>query len=687
MIIEEEFPSPFVSVLAEHESWRKEVYRPIYHVHKWWANRLGSVFRAIIIGSCSHESSSIESQFYKHVKFPDVVIFDPFMGSGTTVGEAIKLGCKVIGKDINPVSYMMTKTALQSYSKTEVEKTFQDISKLVEDKIMSFYSTKLKNGQKRPILYYFWIKMIPCPECREEIELFKKRIFVKNAYPNKVPDARACCPQCGAINHLRFDDTKKKCDKCGFNYNPQKGTIKNSIVSCPFCNTNFKLIDEVRRKKSIMDTKMYAKCVLLDDGKRSYQSIDSLDVQNYQRANKIIKNFMMYIPRQKINPGYNTNQILNYNYQYWYQMFNSRQLVCIAYLVSAIRKIENPDIKLLFACLLSGTLEFNNTFTSFKGEGTGAVRHLFAHHILKPELMSLEANVWGTTKSSGSFLTLFHSRILRALDYKQNPFELKVSTENGLRKSTKVFGISNQINQKIVSTYKQFQKDQGVYLSVGDSSKTDLTSCSIDLVITDPPFFDNVHYSQLSDFFFVWLRKMLGKLDWLNGDTSRSCLEVQSTSMEEFTEKLTSVLKECRRVLKNDGILVLTYHHSRTEGWLSLYHALRQSGFTVENTYPVKSEMTVAVSIHQSTNPITYDLIVVCRKNNKTTRTVNELTINENAERNTLNKIKKIENASLKISHADKKIILIGSLMSEISKINDFTKEIKILEKLTRGIS
>ena len=56
--------------------------------------------------------------------------------------------------------------------------------------------------------------------------------------------------------------------------------------------------------------------------------------------------------------------------------------------------------------LFSGTLEFNNLFASYKGEGTGAVRHMFAHHILKPERTPIEANVWGTPKSSGSFSSL-----------------------------------------------------------------------------------------------------------------------------------------------------------------------------------------------------------------------------------------------------------------------------------------
>ena len=105
-------------------------------------------------------------------------------------------------------------------------------------------------------------------------------------------------------------------------------------------------------------------------------------------------------PRVAIEPGYNTNQALGYNYRFWHEMFNERQLLCLSVLAERIRQIDDPALRQLFTCLFSGMLEFNNMFASYKGEGTGAVRHMFAHHILKPERVPLEANVWGTPKSS-----------------------------------------------------------------------------------------------------------------------------------------------------------------------------------------------------------------------------------------------------------------------------------------------
>ena len=129
-------------------------------------------------------------------------------------------------------------------------------------------------------------------------------------------------------------------------------------------------------------------------------------------------------------------------------------------------------------------------FCSFKGEGTGAVRPLFYNHILKNELMPLEANPWGCKASSGSFSTLFETRILRMLDYKERPFELKVNPNN---KAEKVF-LNCSGNPEIFYSEDYMAPDRAIVICK-DSAHTSMPDESVDLVVTDPPFFDNVNYS------------------------------------------------------------------------------------------------------------------------------------------------------------------------------------------------
>ena len=211
---------------------------------------------------------------------------------------------------------------------------------------------------------------------------------------------------------------------------------------------------------------------------------------------------------------------------------------CFAYrfLAERVRKIPDSTIRELFTCLFSGLLEFNNMFASYKGEGTGAVRHMFAHHVLKPERVPLEANVWGTPKSSGSFMTMFRGRIARALEYAQDPFELTTRSEGNRRKTEKVYGLSEPLRFDIATDLRGFNEGRQVYLSWGDSARTELRSGSIDAVVTDPPFFDNVHYSQLADFFHVWQQHVLGSAAQGCAPTTRTDAEVQHADVATFTE-------------------------------------------------------------------------------------------------------------------------------------------------------
>lgn len=683
--IENGFPIGTISQLAEAESWRKEIYRPIYYLHKWWARRLGSVFRAIILASCIGQDEDVEQLFYRKVKFPDVVIFDPFMGSGTTIGEAVKLGCRVIGRDINPVATTMVTAALQRYSRTEVKQVFQSLQNTLSLQIQSFYKTRLPTGQQADILYYFWVKTVPCPLCNCEVELFKSRIFAKHAIPKKYPKAKSICPECNAINDVKYNDKMAQCYHCDSAYNPQSGNVKKARAVCLSCQAEFKIVEAVRRLNGPPTHKMYAKLVLTNEGEKIYLPIDEYDHESYRRAEILLKKLWHYIPQVQITPGYNTNQVLNYNYTYWHQMFNTRQLACIALLISEIQKITTPELKTLFASLLSGTLEFNNMFCSFKGEGTGAVRHMFSHHILKPEFAPLEANLWGTPKSSGSFSTLFKSRILRALDYKDKPFELKLATSNGKRHSNKVFHIGSQLNKDITNDYKDFVGSDSVYLSCGDSAKTDLPDQSVDLVITDPPFFDNVHYSQLADFFYVWLRQILDGNSYFKLSTTRSTQEVQDTEIETFTSKLTSVFSECQRVLKNNGLLVFTYHHSRIEGWVSIYEAVRKAGFHITHTHPVKAEMAVSVPIQQSKVPVQFDLIIVCRKDSPpASQTKSNSFLLSTCIGETKSIVNKLQEVSINVSLGDIKVILMGCILSKLSTLNNISEEISTIYKVEK---
>ncbi len=678
-IEEDAFPFEALSDIAEIESWRKEINRPTTHIHKWWAQRLGTVFRALTIGAFAPSGANVFDLFYKPVRIPGVTVFDPFMGSGTTLAEAVKLGAKAIGRDINPVAHFLVNCALSAHDRTAIVETFRAIERDVADEVRSYYRATLRDGTQADVLYTFWVKTVDCPSCAVPVDLFGSQIFARHAYPKKVPRAQAVCPHCGGINIVHVEDRVAKCSACQNSFDPSVGPANGQGATCPSCDHRFPIAKTIRASGKPPAHRMYAKLVLLPDGSKAYHSITDEDRALFAKAERALVSRKNAYPVVAIEPGYNTNQALGYNYRYWHEMFNARQLLCLSILAERIRNISDPVLRDLFTCLFSGALEFNNMFASYKGEGTGAVRHMFAHHILKPERVPLEANLWGTPKSSGSFSTMFEGRIRRALDYADDPFELHLPSGKG-SKTVKIFGLSEKIGAPIAQTYRAFAKGERVYLSCGDSGSTDLPDGSVDAVLTDPPFFDNVHYSQLADFFHVWQRHILGANGYREPDTTRSAGEVQNSDEVGFTDRLTAVWRESHRVMQDDGLLVFTYHHSRPLGWRCVLQALMAAGFGISAAHPIKAEMSVAIPKLQAKEPIDLDIILVCRKRSrmKTHRWSGDLlgTVAPPAEA----QAERLRASSRKLSRNDVRIIVMAQLLRQLSRSPTIASALKLLD-------
>jgi putative DNA methylase len=609
--IEHGFPIVPISRLAERESWRKELGRPLYHIHKWWATRLGSVFRAIVLGALSDANSSIWDEFYEKHDFRDKVVLDPFMGSGTTLGEALKLGCSVVGCDINPVSTFLVRQALTPVSEKTLRETFKALEQSVSGEIKRYYTTAdRETGKPIPVLYAFWVKEVETPK-GERIPLFSNYVFSRDAYPKKRPKAQIVCPSCWHVFQGRYDDESATCPQCSHTYNPQAGPASGQTLTGK-AGDQYKIKSLLPSDGSPPPERLYALMALRENGEKVYLAPTEADFALYREATERLSKEDLPIPTALVRPGHNTNQARGYGFTKWADFFNDRQRLCLGLLLREILKIEDLAAQEQMLCLFSSTLEFNNRFCSFKGEGTGAVRHMFSHHILKPERTPLESSVWGSSRCSGTFSTLFESRLLPAKRYLDAPFELGTPLDDG--KAAKVIA-SDPIKPEIVSEWSSNHAEKTALILNGDSSSLPLPNQSVDAVITDPPYFDFIHYSELSDFFYAWLKPALdGRYPSFEGSDSSASGEVQHKEAAFFARQLGGVLKESTRVLKTDGVLAFSFHHSRSEGWGAIYEALSSAGLAVVASHPLHAELRAASPKSAARDPISLDAILVCRK-------------------------------------------------------------------------
>lgn len=620
--LECDFPLVEVSQIAEQESWRKEINRPLYHIHKWWATRLGSVFRAITLAALSKPGSNTWARFYTQHDFAGKVVLDPFMGSGTTLGEAVKLGAKTIGCDINPVSTFLVRQAFTPASEEQLRTAFAALESDVAPEIKRYYQTRDPiSGELIPVLYFFWVKTVITPE-GETIPLLSRYVFSQDAYPKKKPKAQIVCPGCWGVIEDRYDATAITCHHCDHHFNPQVGPAAGQHVTSSE-GKRYRIKELLPEDGSPPQHRLYAMMALRPDRSKVYLSARDDDFALYEEAQKRLASEELPLPVSGVRTGHNTDQALGYSYTKWRDFFNARQLLCLGLLLRGILKIEDVAIQEQLLCLFSSTLEFNNLFCSFKGEGTGAVRHMFSNHILKPERAPLENSVWGTDRSSGTFCTLFESRLLRAKRYLDEPFEIDFEYDlNGQRIGSRKVIASQAIRARHVDTWAELNAaDHGMMILNGDSSRLPIPDASIDAVVTDPPYFDFIHYSELSDFFFAWLSPVLrDRYPWFARADSSDAGEVQHKDPRVFARQLASVFTECRRVLKDDGVLAFSFHHSRAEGWAAIYEAITKAGLSVVAAHPVHAEFRAASPKIAAKDPISLDAILVCKKLGTLTR-------------------------------------------------------------------
>jgi adenine-specific DNA methylase len=590
--------------------------KPVYQMHKWWARRLGSVFRAIILSAFSRNDETDETiwrRFTEGTNLAGKIILDPFMGGGTTIIEGLRLGCRVIGVDINPVAWFVTKKEAEPVDLDRLDAAFHHLEHTVGRQIRQYYQTTCPKGHSAEAMYFFWIKTAACAECGKLVKLFPNYELSRRDDKNV-----SVCPRCWQIIETKGYTSKTKCRECGHIFDPRQGIAGRGIFRCDDCGKEQKILNAVILKGSALDTEMHAiegycgecgrffKRVEVDDKLRWDQTRSEFEQKADQRL----------FPRQAIPAqGRSDPRPINHGYTHFWHMFNARQLLCLSLLLEEIQKLPDQNVKELLLVAFSDCLEANNMFCKYEIEWH-KISVFFGLHAYHPIERPTENNVWGTKFGRGTFVKCYE-KVRRAKAYCQNPYE-RLWDYRGRRYSQqtdgeKIAGQSSKTFEELVQT------DGAMLLRCQSSEKFDfLPDKAVDAVITDPPYFDNVQYAELADFFHVWLRLVLKEsYPWFNPEYSNNPNEIVKNdkigkTTDFFNSGLRRVFTECRRVLKDDGLLVFTFHHNQTWAWEGLARLLADAGFYISATPIVRSEGKSG--FHSSEGNIRYDAVFVCRK-------------------------------------------------------------------------
>jgi putative DNA methylase len=265
--------------------------------------------------------------------------------------------------------------------------------------------------------------------------------------------------------------------------------------------------------------------------------------------------------------------------------------------------------------LISTSLEFNSLLCGYKGAGIrrpGAIRHVFSHHAYSFPYTALENNPVLSARRSGTLKRLFHDRILKAGRWAVEPVE-RLITADGRQQKVPIRGEIDS-GEPVADWESLAEGNQRFLVLQADSATLEIPEGIVDFVVTDPPYYDSVQYSDLSNFFRVWLRLLLPKeADWRYDPLDSAVSEGNISGRHKYGKVLGEIWKACYQALDKDrGRLIFTFHHWNHEAWAELTASLKSAGFVLANRYVVFSENPISVHI-RDLKALKHDTILVLK--------------------------------------------------------------------------
>ena len=615
-MIEKDFDISFIADLALREKQIQQNYRPVIAVHKWFARRPGTLFRGLLLSEFS--KSPLRETFYRPNQFPGVHVGDPFMGGGTPLLEANRLGCDVTGFDINPMSYWIVKQEIEHLDIDAYIKASYSLRESLDKEVGHLYRTTCVFCGARDALakYFLWVKVIKCGKCQNEIDLFPGYLL---AGDSRHPKNVFVCPSCGQLTESSDRKEPGSCKHCRANLSAN-GPAKRNHCSCAKCGTLNSFPDPKLGppQHRLFALEYYCPSCRDEHVGRYFKAPDKDDLSRVQEAEeKCMRIDSSFVPEDEIPSGDETNRLHRWGYRRYREMFNARQLLGLEISARLISRVSNERVRNALATNLSDLLRYQNMLCRYD---TMALKSLdiFSVHGFPVGLIQCESNLLGIIEAgknmcigSGGWANIIE-KFRKAKSYCDSPFEVRY---RGARKE--IVPIKGEWIGDHPNGNNTGEK-RIVDIRCADAATVDLPPASLDAVFTDPPYFGNVQYAELMDFCYVWLRRLAGHAtEAFEKASTRNFQELTGNEdmgrgLDHFSEGLSAVFQRMAKALKPGAPLAFTYHHNDLKAYYPVGVAILDSGLTCSATLPSPAEMGASIHINGTGSSI-IDTVFVCR--------------------------------------------------------------------------
>jgi len=634
--IEESFPIKEVS--GESSQEKNIRHGHISTLHIWWARRPLASSRATAYAALTPAPKSLE-EWSEKTKFitelskwenslnRNIVerareeilkanggvppkVLDPFAGGGSIPLEALRLGCETYASDYNPVATLILKCTLeypQKFGRREGEdpQTMSMVDKAEENRLIRdvkrwgewvLEEVKKEVGRFYPPdedgsvpVGYIWARTVPCqnPSCGTEIPLMRQYWLAKKA------DKKVALYPFVSDGKVEFKVVGTGYEPMPEGFNPERGTVRKAVVSCPACGSTIASNNLHQIFKKNEAGQRLVAVVLYKEGAtgKRYRIATENDYATFKEAEAYLQKKREQLAKEwGIDPvpdeptlegkgrgAERAFSVRNYNMNTWGDLFNSRQNLAI---ITFIEKLINAHKKMLAAGLAT---DYSKAITTYLGFTISRMCDYLSS-------FCMWNNPWELVNH------MFARQTLSMLwDYGElNPFsEILSGTWKSMSRQ-----VLKAINVAILPT--SVNNIPTVFQS--SATSIDYPNDYFDAVLTDPPYYDNIPYSYLSDFFYVWLKRSIGDLypDLFSTPLTPKSKEIVAYSNGEggweggkrfFEEMLKKAFQEINRVLKPGGIAIIVYAHKSTSGWETLINSLLDSGLVITAAWPIHTEM------------------------------------------------------------------------------------------------
>lgn len=587
-LLESGFPYAEVSAVARADRYSRD---GVYAAHKWWARRPPSVIRALLLASTLSANTTPDAFWTLYgddsPALAGLHVGDPFMGGATTLVEAARLGATVTGIDVDPLAVLIAREELAELGDPAA---FADAADELLAYMRESYGALYGIEAHRPEpLHYFYLRRITCGDCATESLMYRSPVLARDVGKKgsvvRRRGSEVFCPDCRKLRHLPEGRKGFRC--CGRLHRLDRGTYERAAHTCPGCG--------VRRKHEHLRTGLLPRELIAVEetvagGRRRIRTPTAADLSLIDAADDSAVG-LSGRPNHAELKGIDGGRPLLYGLETVADLFTSRQRLVFAGALAWIdgRQLLSPSIVIRLRLAVSNALGANNVLCGYATD-YGRLAPLFngvrsyAMPVLSVELNPLHQSA-GRGTLAATLRRLKRSLVTEARRHVHDP-------------------ATGEIVERTFTARRSSQHHVACQ-SADRSFPAKLGRC--DVIVTDPPYFDFIAYSDLSLVHRAWLSSDSG-----DGSLSgRPIYPVGDDPVADFGGRLGRAFAKAARALKPGGLLTFTFHSTNPDAWRALSGALRNAGLWVTAVFPVWTDARAAAHAHPGN--CEWDVVFTCR--------------------------------------------------------------------------